>query len=231
MSARWSCDARLRPPRTRRRARRARRVSCGDGRARPLDPLHDLELDVLEVGLPAGQRLQLGLQGLQLLGVADRAGVQQLLVARHALAHLLDVVLGPGCRARGRSPIGLGGDDLVAQSRQPLPRARRARRRRAASSAGGRAGPGGCRCPAGRAVAAGRGSAFSGCSLRCRVQDRWRSWTRGPPPYAALGEVLPQASRGDGQPRPLAGPVGDIDEGAAAVDEVVLRRGGGAGRR
>ena len=60
---------------------------------RLLEPLHDLQLDILELGLAAGQRLELMLERGQLLGVVDRPGVQQLAVLRGALTHQVDVVV------------------------------------------------------------------------------------------------------------------------------------------
>ena len=57
-----------------------------------LEPLHDVELDLLELGLPTPEGAQLALQRLEVLGAAG-AGVQPRLVARGAHPHLLDVRL------------------------------------------------------------------------------------------------------------------------------------------
>jgi hypothetical protein len=51
----------------------------------------------------------------QVLGGADAAGVQQLLVARGALADLVDVLLGLGQLALGVAELGLGGDGQRTQ--------------------------------------------------------------------------------------------------------------------
>ena len=58
-----------------------------------LGPLHDLELDVLELGLAPRERRQLVLQCLEVLGAA-LAGVEPRLVAGGAVAHELDVLVG-----------------------------------------------------------------------------------------------------------------------------------------
>lgn len=63
----------------------------GDGGSGALDPLHDLQLDVLEIRLTADEVLEFGGDGLELLGIADRSGVQQFLVTAASLAHLLDI--------------------------------------------------------------------------------------------------------------------------------------------
>ena len=61
--------------------------------AKGLGPLHDLELDVLQLGLPARQRRQLVLQRLEILGGAG-SGVEAGAVAGGAVADQLDVGLG-----------------------------------------------------------------------------------------------------------------------------------------
>jgi len=65
----------------------------GHGRSCTLHSLHDLELDILEIRLTAGQVLQLRLDRLQLLGIADRTRVEQVLVSGATLAHLLDIAI------------------------------------------------------------------------------------------------------------------------------------------
>ena len=64
----------------------------GDVGGQTLGALHDLELDVLEVGLASGQRLDLMMEGLHVLG-APLTGVHPRLVAAAALAHQLHVGL------------------------------------------------------------------------------------------------------------------------------------------
>lgn len=65
----------------------------GHRSTRALDPLHDLQLDVLEVGLTPDEVLELGRDGLELLGITDRAGVQELLIPTASLPHLLDITI------------------------------------------------------------------------------------------------------------------------------------------
>lgn len=93
----------------------------GEGRhsgLRTFGPLHDLQLDVFEVPVPPRERLQLMLQALQLLGVADGSRVQQMLIASLALAHLLDIGLG-SCEVELEvRDDGLGRDEFVAQPPQ-----------------------------------------------------------------------------------------------------------------
>ncbi len=84
----------------------------------PLHPLHDLQLDVLEVGLPPHQVLQLRGDRLQLLWVTHGAGIEEFLIASTTLTHLLDVLLRLGLVGLQITGDGLGSDDLVAQSRQ-----------------------------------------------------------------------------------------------------------------
>src|SRR5690606_28456175 len=67
-----------------------------------LQALHDLELDLLQVGLAPGELLQLGLERLGVLR-GDGARVEARLVAGGALTHLFDVALG-----LGQLPPGVG---------------------------------------------------------------------------------------------------------------------------
>src|SRR5690606_20560104 len=57
----------------------------------------------------------LALEFLQVLGRGDGTGVEALLVAGGALAHLVDVLLGLGLLARAVALLGLRGDEQVAQ--------------------------------------------------------------------------------------------------------------------
>ena len=77
-----------------------------------LGPLHDLELDLLELTLTPRERLELVLQGLQVLGGAG-AGVEAGAVARGPVAHELDVGLGLGDLALDVAELGAGPDQLV----------------------------------------------------------------------------------------------------------------------
>ena len=119
-----------------------------------LAPLHHLQLGVLQVGLPAGQRLDLVLQALQLLG-RHRPGQHPLLVPLGPPAHLVDVVLQPAQLPVEVADLGLGPDHVVAQRGQPGVRVGDHRRARAACAGGAPAGPARRRAPAGRAAAAG----------------------------------------------------------------------------
>src|SRR5690606_40367641 len=65
-----------------------------DLRLRLLRTLHDLQHDLLQVGLAALQRLDLRLQVAEVLGGGDLPRVEPLLVALGAVADLLDVLLG-----------------------------------------------------------------------------------------------------------------------------------------
>ncbi|GEK00619.1 hypothetical protein TNCT1_28950 [Streptomyces sp. 1-11] len=56
----------------------------------------------------------------QVLGRGDRAGVQALLVAGGALAHLVHVLLGLGLLAGGVALLGLRGHQQVAELREVL---------------------------------------------------------------------------------------------------------------
>ena len=97
----------------------ALRLELGDRRLGVLGALHDLELDVLELGLPPDQRGQLVLDGLQVLGGAG-AGVEPGLVAGRPVADQLHVglglgdlaldvaELGPGPHQQGVESLGLG---------------------------------------------------------------------------------------------------------------------------
>jgi hypothetical protein len=49
---------------------------------RALDALHDLQLDILELALTTGKRLNLVLKVLQLLGISDGSAVEQLLIVK-----------------------------------------------------------------------------------------------------------------------------------------------------
>ncbi len=87
----------------------------GGARLRGLAAFHDLEDDVLQVALPLGERGDLALQAVQVLGVGDGPGVESLLVAGGALADLVDVRFGLGLFAGGVALLGLRGDEQVAQ--------------------------------------------------------------------------------------------------------------------
>ncbi|NDB18008.1 MAG: acyltransferase [Actinobacteria bacterium] len=81
---------------------------AGRGSAGVLEPLHDLQLDILQLRLPTAKRFDLVREILEFLG-RDRAGVHELLVALDACAHLLDVSLGPGLLPRDVGGLGPGG--------------------------------------------------------------------------------------------------------------------------
>ncbi len=83
-----------------------------------LDPLHDLQLDVLELTLPPCERHEFLLQGLQLLGITDRARIQQLPITGGAVADLLDIRIRLALLKSEVRRDGLGRDDLVPQSGQ-----------------------------------------------------------------------------------------------------------------
>jgi hypothetical protein len=89
--------------------------------AESLGAFHHLQLDVLELGLPAGQRGQLVLDGLQVLGRAG-AGVEPGTVTGGAVPDQLDVGLGlldlaldVGERGPGVDQLGVEGASLVLQ--------------------------------------------------------------------------------------------------------------------
>ena len=92
-----------------------------------LQPLHDLQHDVLEVGLAPAEGRDLVLEALQLLGRGDLAGVEPLLVAGGAGPDLVDVPLGLAQLARDVALLGLGADQVVAQLGQPASPARQRR--------------------------------------------------------------------------------------------------------
>jgi len=86
-----------------------------------LDPLHDLEFDVLELGLPPGERGQLVLQGLEVFG-RPGAGVEPGAVAGGPVAHqlhvglsLVDLTLHVGQRRPGVDQLGVDRARLVLQ--------------------------------------------------------------------------------------------------------------------
>src|SRR5690606_19908296 len=83
-----------------------------------LEPLHDLELDLLEVALPLGELGELGLQGLGLLG-AHGTGVEASLVPGGPLTDLLDVALRLGHLAAGVTDDGPLLDLCAADVLQP----------------------------------------------------------------------------------------------------------------
>ena len=80
-------------------------LELGHGGGEPLGALHHLELDVLELGLAPGQRVDLVLQGLHVLG-GPLTGHQPALVAGRAVADQLHVGVGLGDLALH---VGLGG--------------------------------------------------------------------------------------------------------------------------
>src|SRR6478735_6144780 len=68
------------------------RLQLGDARGQRLGPLHDLELDLLELGLAPGEGRQLVLEGLEVLGAA-LARVEPRLVAGGTVPDELDVLV------------------------------------------------------------------------------------------------------------------------------------------
>ena len=90
-------------------------VSCGQRGVGLLALLHHLEQLVLEARLPPGQRGDLVLQALELLG-RQAAGLHPLLVARGAGAHGVDVVLEPALLGGDVVGAGLGVDDVVRRA-------------------------------------------------------------------------------------------------------------------
>lgn len=85
-----------------------------DSGIRTIDAVHDLELDVFQVGLAPGEGGELVLQALQLLGVTDRAGVHELAIMPGTLDDLRDICLGAGEIALEVVSDDLGRDKLVA---------------------------------------------------------------------------------------------------------------------
>ena len=82
--------------------------------------LHDVEHDLLEVGLPAGERDDLRLQVLQFAGGRDLPGVEPLAVPVDAGANLIDICLRLGQRALEVALLSLERGDGVAQLRVTL---------------------------------------------------------------------------------------------------------------
>jgi len=78
-----------------------------------LELLHHLELGVLQVGDPPLERPDLVLQVLQVARRGDLAGVEPLLVARAALADLLDVAVGLLLLTLQVTDLGVGGDQVT----------------------------------------------------------------------------------------------------------------------
>ncbi len=76
--------------------------------------LHDLQNDRLQIVLAPGQRGDLALEALQILGAGHLARVQALLVAGGALPDLVDVLLGLGLFPCGVALLGPCGDQQVA---------------------------------------------------------------------------------------------------------------------
>ena len=96
----------------------ALRDELGVTALRRLETLHDLEHDLLEVALPLGQRGDLVLEALQLLGRGHLTGVEALLVALRPRPDLVDVALGLAELAGEVALLGLDPDQLVAQHRR-----------------------------------------------------------------------------------------------------------------
>jgi hypothetical protein len=92
---------------------RAVGLEPADVGAQPLGALHHLELDVLEGGLPARERVNLVLESLQVLG-GSLACVHPLLVANAAFADELDVGVGLDDLALDVAQRGLRADQVVA---------------------------------------------------------------------------------------------------------------------
>ena len=84
-----------------------------------LPALHQLEHDLLEIALPAAQRLDLGLQGGQLAGGGHLPGVQPGAVPVDPGPDLLDVALCPILLPGQVAELGLGHDDLVFELAGP----------------------------------------------------------------------------------------------------------------
>ena len=212
------------------------RGQLGAAALRRLEPLHDLEHDLLESALAVGQRGDLVLQALQLLGRGDLAGVEALLVALGAGADLVDVALGLGQLAAEVALLGLGLDELVAQRRPAARRARSAGRARAACGAGGRAGRSWCPAPARRAGAAGRRRGLS-AGLLARDGGAGGPRIGDEPGHPRLHRIRPVAEPAAqqpfavGQPGPLAGPVAARRPGRAPRARGPRTPGGAAGRR
>ncbi len=140
------CSVRSRPA----RVAVSRACDAVERGLRLLALLHQLELGVLQLALPAAQRGQLVLQGLQLAGRA-RPASSRCLVLVLAGADLLDVASRGGrCPGRGRRRRP-GPGPARPPARTARGRAGRARRAPAGCVAGARAGPARCRWPAGRA--------------------------------------------------------------------------------
>ena len=87
-------------------------LELGDVALGGLGALHDLELDVLELALPPGQRGELVLDGLEVLGRAG-AGVEPGLVAGRPVTHELHVGLGLGDLALHVTELGARAHQLV----------------------------------------------------------------------------------------------------------------------
>ena len=84
-----------------------------------LAAFHDLQNDVLQVRLAAGQRADLVLEVLELTRRTDLAPVEALLVARGACRDLINIRLGLRLLARDVALFGLRGDEEVLQLREP----------------------------------------------------------------------------------------------------------------
>ena len=82
--------------------------------------LHDVQHDLLEVGLPAHERDNLRLQVLQVTGGRDLPGVQPLAVPVDAGTYLLHIRLGLDLRAPQVALLGVEGRQGVAQLRVSL---------------------------------------------------------------------------------------------------------------
>jgi len=102
--------------------------------AERLGAFHDLELDVLQLRLPSGQRGQLVLQGLQILGRTG-SGLEPSPVAGRAVANeldvglrLLDLALHVGVSGTRVDELSVEGAGLVLQ-RRDLPVLGQVRRR------------------------------------------------------------------------------------------------------
>ncbi len=90
-------------------------LASGERGLRGLEPLHDVEHDLFEIGLPAVQRLDFRLEVLQFTRGVDHAAVEPISVAVDPGSDLLDVGLGLGLLAPQVAVLGGQLGDGVAQ--------------------------------------------------------------------------------------------------------------------
>ena len=86
---------------------------------RRLAAFHDVQNDVFQVGLAAGQRADLVLEILELTRRADLAPVEAFMVASRTCPHLINVGLGLSLLAGDVALSSLRGDEEVLQLREP----------------------------------------------------------------------------------------------------------------